>query len=412
MTDYANGDGGAGGSQGHSAGTILIGFADALAAPETAWSLLEAGHKVVAFARRGSRPALRRCRDVQIVEISSPERDAAGALEDLLELLRTGGPFTTVMPLDDTAVWLCAEAELQGIEPTLAGPKGYAAELALDKGLQVAAAARAGFDVPPTTRVESVDELLATQGLPVAIKPARAVSERDGRIVRGATRVCGTTEELNAAAQRWAGSEPLLVQPLISGVGEGLFGLAVDGRLCALSAHRRVRMVNPQGSGSSACVSVAVDPDLARSAEQMLAEIGWRGMFMLEFIRSDDGRAFFMELNGRAWGSMALARRLGLEYPAWAVRQLDDPHFDPRVRPREGQLCRHLGRELVHVMMVARGPKSTALTNWPSLTSTARAVFRFRRSDRWYNWRSGDTLLFIDDTVSTVLPYVPGVRRR
>ena len=40
---------------------------------------------------------------------------------------------------------------------------------------------------------------------------------------------------------------------------------------------------------------------------------------MIELLRDRDGVAWFMELNGRTWGSLALARRLGLEYPAWAA---------------------------------------------------------------------------------------------
>ena len=61
---------------------VLMGFADALAAPETAWSLLASGRPVVAFARRGARPALRRCKGVELVEITAPEQDSRQALAD------------------------------------------------------------------------------------------------------------------------------------------------------------------------------------------------------------------------------------------------------------------------------------------------------------------------------------------
>ena len=63
--------------------TVLIGFGNALAAPETAWSLLESGARVVAFVRRGTRCALRRARDVEIIEITAPEHDARAAVADL-----------------------------------------------------------------------------------------------------------------------------------------------------------------------------------------------------------------------------------------------------------------------------------------------------------------------------------------
>ena len=387
--------------------TVLIGFGNALAAPETAWSLLESGSKVVAFVRRGARCALGRSAEVEIIEITAPEQDLRAAVADLVSALQ-GHRFGAVMPLDDTAVWLCDAACAEGLPVAVVGPTGAAAELALDKGLQIAAAAQAGLHVPPTRHVQSVDDLGALSEFPFVLKPSRAVADRGGRLARGSAYVCANAAELETAAGAWNGSEPMLAQPLIGGVGEGLFGLAGRDGLTALSAHRRVRMANPQGSGSSACVSIAVDPELAQAADRMLTEAGWEGMFMLEFLRGHNGTPWFMELNGRTWGSMALARRLGLEYPAWALRRLDDPEFQPSYDARTGQVCRHLGRELVHLLMVMRGPKSAALTEWPSRRETLRDVLRFRRSDRWYNWRRGDLNVFLTDTVSTLRAHMPG----
>jgi len=106
---------------------------------------------------------------------------------------------------------------------------------------------------------------------------------------------------------------------------------------------------------------------------------------------------------------MALARRLGLEYPAWALRQLLEPGFEPVVPPGDGQLrARHLGRELVHLLMVIRGPRSRALTDWPSRLGTLRDVASVRRGDRWYNWRRGSPGLFLADAVGTVRDQVFG----
>jgi predicted ATP-grasp superfamily ATP-dependent carboligase len=381
--------------------TVLIGFADALAAPETAWSLLEAGVRVVAFSHRGTRPSLRRCRGVEIVDVTSPADDADAALADLGALLRSGA-YDAVMPLNDASVWLCSAAAARGSQTPVLGPTGGPAELALDKRLQLAAAERAGLKVPATRHVATVEDLLELSDFPLLLKPALPVRFEGGRLTRGSAYACGNRDELDGVARRWAGKEPLLAQSLIGGVGEGLFGLAGPDGLTALSAHRRVRMMNPQGSGSSACISAPVDPELAAGAEKMLAEAGWRGMFMLEFLRGSDGTAWFMELNGRTWGSMALARRLGLEYPAWAVHQLAEPEFVPAAHPAAGQVCRHLGREVVHLLMVMRGPKSVAVKGWPSRRRTLREVLRFNRSDRWYNCRRGDLALFLDDTVTTV----------
>jgi len=391
--------------------TVLMGFGNALAAPETAWSLLESGTRVVVFMRRGARCALRRSRQVEILEITAPEQDAAAAVADLRAALDEER-FGALMPLDDTSLWLCDAAAVEGLPVPVIGPTGDAARLALDKSLQVAAAQRAGLAVPATRHITAIEDLDALTAFPLVLKPALAMRARDGRLARGSAHVCADAAELAAAGRSWNGSEPMLTQPFIPGVGEGLFGLAGRDGLTALSAHRRIRMANPQGSGSSACVSIDVDPELASAAERMLTEAGWQGMFMLEFLRGEDGTPWFMELNGRPWGSMALARRLGLEYPAWALRRFDDPGFEPVYDARPGQVCRHLGRELVHLLMVMRGPRSAALTRWPSRRETLREVLRVRRSDRWYNWRRGEPALFAEDTIRTVYAHLPKRGRR
>lgn len=45
---------------------VLMGFAEALAAIETAWSLQAADFKVVAFCPAGNRPALRHVRGLEV----------------------------------------------------------------------------------------------------------------------------------------------------------------------------------------------------------------------------------------------------------------------------------------------------------------------------------------------------------
>jgi predicted ATP-grasp superfamily ATP-dependent carboligase len=401
-------DRGSGPAQALAGGRVLIGFADALAAPETAWSLAGAGFSVVAFARRGSRPALRRSRGLEIIEITSPSDDVDASLAELCALVGRE-QFVAVMPLDDSALWLCDAAARRDPGFRVAGPIGSAAELALDKRLQLQAASRAGFSVPATRCVEAAHELSGEVELPVVLKPAHPVRRVGPRLVRGRNYVCGTRQELAAAARRWDGSEPLLVQPLLVGQGEGLFGLAATDRLLAPSAHRRLRMMNPQGSGSSACISTHVDGSMAEAAERMLIDVGWMGLFMLEFLRTADGTSWFMELNGRPWGSMALARRTGLEYPAWALRQFNDEDFRPTCGPpKEGEVCRHLGREIVHLLMVLRGPRSTASKGWPSRGRAVRDVLTFRRREHWYNCRRGELSLFLDDTVTTVIDAVRG----
>lgn len=387
-----------------SRGLVLTGFAEALAAPEAIWSLRDAGFDVVAFTRRGRRPAVRHARHVEIVDISAPEIDAEAAAVELAELAEDLKPLA-LLPLDDAAVWLARKTRCTRV----AGPRGASTELALDKSLQLAVATSSGFRVPPTTMIASRADGALIQQFPIVLKPAHAVLEREGHLSRGRTWICADPEELEQALSAWGESEPLVAQPFIRGTGEGVFGIACRDGLRMLSAHRRLRMMNPHGSGSSACVPVPVEPELAAAATRFVEQAGWQGIFMLELLRDDEGQVWFVELNGRTWGSTALARRLGYEYPAWAVELALDPEFAPSsdgIAPRRDIVCRHLGRELVHLLFVLRGPRSRALVNWPSKARTLAEVLRVRRRDRWYNLRRGEGRVFLADTAQTLLEQV------
>ncbi|HET9362237.1 MAG TPA: hypothetical protein VFO58_20940, partial [Vicinamibacterales bacterium] len=136
---------------------VLVGFAEAEAAPEVVWSLVDAGARVTAFARKGVASALRHSRHVVCRDITPPETDAARAVADLQAVQRDMGQGRTtrlLFPLDDTGVWLCNQVLLDG-NWLLAGPRGANVEVALNKGLQVALARECGFNVPESAVVHT-----------------------------------------------------------------------------------------------------------------------------------------------------------------------------------------------------------------------------------------------------------------
>jgi hypothetical protein len=390
---------------------VLVGFAEALSAPEVVWSLVDDGFHVVAFARRGHLSALRHSRHVVCHEITPPEVDPQEAMSDLTSLLANLGGIPNeacriLFPLDDKAVWLCSALRLD--RPWLfAGPQDGAAELALNKDMQFQAASEAGFDVPTFLLAHKAEEIIrfgAGESFPVILKPARPVSTDDGRIVNCPTWVCANSTELDHAVAQWAERIPLFIQKLVAGTGEGIFGLAAPDGIRSWSAHRRLRMMNPQGSGSSACVSVALSEDVKAKAQRLIENTGWRGLFMIELLRDRNGKIWFIELNGRPWGSMALARKQRLEYPAWQARFAIDPRSTVTTAPvsTPGLVCRHVGREFMHLLFVAKGPKSKALTSWPSFWGTMREVLRIHRKDSFYNLRRDDLKVFFADCYYTV----------
>lgn len=388
---------------------VCIGFSEALSAPETAWSLLDAGFDVVVFGRRGRHSALQHSSRVTVVSVTPPEQDAVATLREIEAFLAERRPLAgrrnVIFPLDDAALWLCSRLNL----PTgwiSAGTKGDITDFALDKRIQVLQATTAGFNVPETTIANTAAEVQADRGnLPLVLRPAIAVSLCDGRLGKGRNWICATQTELDRALSQWKTAQPLLVQPFIRGNGEGVFGLATNKGILAWSAHRRVRMMNPHGSGSSACVPQPVPEDARTCVERLIEQTGWRGLFMVELLRDSSGTLFFVEFNGRPWGSMALSRRQGLEYPAWAaILALDPDNQIPAIEPKEctSNICRNAGRELMHLLFVLRGPESNALREWPSFWRAAFQVLAVRPGDSLYNWRRDDWKVFFADSWFTL----------
>ena len=393
---------------------VLVGFAEALSAPETVWSLVDDGFQVVAFARKGRKSALRHSRHIVCHEITAPEADLQTSLAELQALMaslpgdiRTGQRI--LFPLDDKGVWLGSKVRLDGW--VHAGPQGSCAELALNKCQQVQVAQDAGFNVPKTALARTAAEVFTfsqAESFPIILKPAECVPVLQGRLHECRKFVCANAVELERAVAEWGGTIPLLVQSFVGGIGEGVFGLATADGVKAWSAHRRLRMMNPHGSGSSACISQSVPQDLRAKVEAFVASTGWRGMFMIELLRDHDGNLWFVELNGRPWGSMALSRAQRLEYPAWHVQLVIDQPAPPGMdlSSDAGVVCRHAGREFMHLLFVLRGPTSKALSSWPPFWRTLAEVARVRQGDVFYNWRRDDPKVFVADFYYTIMQAV------
>lgn len=382
---------------------VLIGFAEAVASPEVVFSLRTAGHKVSAFARRADLPLARLpLEDLHV--LPAPEQDSVAAIKALLTLMAGPRAPDAVLPLDDPGLWLITDA--LGEDPRIVGAKGDQAAIALDKKRQIAAAKRAGLSVPPTDVIGEPGDLPSKLPLPAIVKPAMAIETQDGRLVKGTTvYLTSQTQDATAAVSRAIETGAALVQPLTPGVGEGVFGFSTPSGVFGWSGHRRLRMMNPHGSGSSACISNIPDAKTRAAVESFINDIGWRGPFMVEFLRSPDGTLWFMEMNGRMWGSLALARRQGLEYPAWAMAQHADLDFQPDVPPPPGEplVLRNLGRDLLHLLFVLRGPESDFhRRDWPSFFTSLRGVLRPAPRRAFYNYDPEYPAFFLRDAASTI----------
>lgn len=391
---------------------VLIGFADALAAPEVAFSLHDAGFGVKAFTRAGARCSLAALPFIDMLEVPAPERGVARALDGLQRAVDTADA-ELLMPLDDIALWGVHQLSLRGGMPLGVRPltpRPDAVGVALDKRLQVEVATRAGLRVPPTLLVGPGASAAEWYGFPCIAKPAEAVTVKDDRIGKGQALFFAEAEAfVNWRAQHRGA--PYLVQPFISGTGEGVFGMVRDGRVIGWSGHRRLRMMNPAGSGASACEARRPDEHTKRRVEDFLRACVWEGMFMVELLRDDSGALWFMELNGRPWGSLALARRQGFDYPAWSAKMAVASGFRPAIPEAAcGRRLRHLGRDIVHLMFVLRGPRARSLEPaWPRRGAALAQVLPFGGPSSFYNYHPRYPWFFLWDAIWTLWSFL---RRR
>ena len=107
----------------------------------------------------------------------------------------------------------------------------------------------------------------------------------------------------------------VLVQDYVPGVGVGVFLLRWNDRILARFMHRRLHEV-PHTGGASSYRRAWWNDDLFVDAVRRLAALHWQGVAMLEY-RWDpkSNRFWFIEMNGRFWGSIHLALYAGVDFP-------------------------------------------------------------------------------------------------
>ena len=194
-----------------------------------------------------------------------------------------------------------------------------------DKGMVHAEASQLGIAVPAQCEIAdpragaALDAASLT--FPLVIKPGRSTTEVAGRLVKLEVSYAGDAGELrDRLAALPAEAFPALLQQRIVGPGIGIFQLLWDGRLVATFAHRRLREKPPAGGVSVYSESVAADPGLAQRSRELLERFGWQGVAMVEYkVDAGSGVPYLMEVNGRFWGSLALAIDAGVDFPRLLV---------------------------------------------------------------------------------------------
>jgi len=250
-----------------------------------------------------------------------------------------------------------------------------------------------------------LEDLGARISYPAVIKPRRSeFVTAAGRVAEGGpVEYCPGPDRLRELYLRVHARAPYpLIQEFIPGEGFGVSVLYDHGRLRALFAHRRLRMVRPTGSGSSLRESIAPPLDMVDAARRLLESLAWHGVAMVEFKRdARDGSPVLMAINGRFWNSLPLAVASGVDFPFLLYRLATEGACPERLDYRVGVRGRWLAGDLRHLFEVLRGRPAGWSDAYPT---RLRSLVEFVRP-------GGRDLHYDDLWLSDPAPFVAGLLR-
>jgi predicted ATP-grasp superfamily ATP-dependent carboligase len=281
-------------------------------------ALQSAGYDVAAAASR--RLAVghwsRSCRDR--LRLPDPRRDPSTYIERLAGELRRG-TYDVLLPGSEASLVPISEHR-EVLEPhVLLGLPAHEIVLrSLDKTLLLTEATAAGLAPPRSLVCSSAEEAFAAArelGYPVVAKPHRSFAQHHGRLRQTAVQVVRD----EAALMQTVGllSMPVVVQHYIARA-KIVYCAAVRTQRRPLGfTFARIERTWPPHAGSAA-MAVTVDPPTAIEAQvnEVLARVGWIGIFQLQLLDLGEGRLEAIDLNPRLFASLALAIRAGANLPA------------------------------------------------------------------------------------------------
>jgi predicted ATP-grasp superfamily ATP-dependent carboligase len=162
-----------------------------------------------------------------------------------------------------------------------------------------------------------------------------------------------------------------IIQERVEGEGWGVSCLYWEGKRIASFTHRRLREKTLTG-GTSTLRESAHNPIMEEYAYRLLDTLRWHGLAMVEFKWNPQlKKAWFLEINPRLWGSIALPIACGIDFPvltyvcatkgAEAARKMCGGYPD-------GVIARwYLGDVILSFNLLAKGRFGEALRAlWPS----------------------------------------------
>ncbi|MCW8934283.1 MAG: ATP-grasp domain-containing protein [Gammaproteobacteria bacterium] len=207
-------------------------------------------------------------------------------------------------------------------------------DTAANKASIIETARKLNIDIPESIIIDNYKQLKErkiTIPFPLVIKPARSRVLTDQGWLFTTVTYANDPEDLDNQLSKYPDKIfPVILQEKIVGPGLGIFMCFDKGKSIAAFSHKRLREKPPSGGVSVLRMSVPLDPLALSFSENLLSEINWQGIAMVEYkIDNRDNRPKLMEINGRFWGSLQLAIHAGVDFPKLLVDSLDNRIIEP-----------------------------------------------------------------------------------
>jgi len=370
--------------------TILITDGHELAGLGAARSLGRAGHRVTVAVPQGiSAPVMRSRYVEQVISSPNPWSEQAAFRRFLVE---ESPQHHVLLPVSEAAIVATATCREALAATVLLMPSDDALRYTLSKYHATRAAQAVGLEIPPTVFVsdgswpEDLSPLVASLdrlGYPLLIKHDNylAATVPLGKYVRGSGQLVHSPLQARAllCELRSFGAQVIAQHP-VPGHGAGVFLLRHNGQTILRFAHERLHEV-PYTGGVSSLRQSCHDPSLVAKSEQLLAAIGYEGVAMVEFRKDPDGVPRFLEVNGRLWGSLALALHAGVDFPAGLLRCAFGASLPSQTDYPDGLRCRNLlPGEALHLSSLLRASelplRAKLAASWEQLALTFDPTIR------------------------------------
>lgn len=318
-------------------------------------ALVAAGH-TVDVAGFGPLTPSQWSRDcAEAIRVRDPRATAIGYVDDLASQLR-GRDYDLLVPGGDYTL-LAVSTHRDRLEPyvRLGLPAHETVVRCLDRDAFYEASKGTGLQPLPHTLCTDFSEALAVAdqlGFPLFLRSAETSVTDGGRVVAGPGTIrAADAAALQAAVARCPGA--FLVQGAARGQTLSFGGVIGGGRLLGACLSRYLRTWPPVDGNAAASVTLPIPASLEAAVVRTLIRLDWEGMFEIELIVDDDGRAIPIDLNPRAYGSMSLATAAGANLPAVFLAWVHGEDPAP-VRARPGVRYRWEDGDLRHIAWLAR----------------------------------------------------------